>query len=294
VKIFFLTLLLIASLFALNMEDIEVSDFKVANGKTVLLQFKKEKNIHYKDIVVEKKKFQIFNTPNDGKMAYVLLPFNYYETKGNKTLRILYTENGETKSESMLIKVIDGKYEKEEIHVSASKVNPQSKEVKARISKEYNEAMKIYHIVTPKSYIYRPFIQPLESKITSAFGKARVYNGSLKGYHSGTDFRAALGTPIVAANDARVALVEKRFYSGGTVLLDHGEGIYTCYFHMSKFNVKAGDFVKRGEILGLSGKSGRVTGPHLHFSARINGVQVDPLQLIDLLNKKLLKEQKIL
>ncbi|MDQ7067213.1 MAG: M23 family metallopeptidase [Sulfurimonas sp.] len=86
----------------------------------------------------------------------------------------------------------------------------------------------------------------------------------------------------------RVALVKNRFYSGGTVLLDHGEGIYTCYFHMSAFKVKEGEMVKQGEVLGLSGQSGRVTGPHLHFSARINGVQVDPLQLISLLNKNLL------
>lgn len=293
-RIFVLSLFLFSSLLALNIEDIKVSSFQVANGKTVLLRFIKEKNIHYENVMMQKKKFQIFDAPDDASVAYVLLPFSYYEKRGNKTLQIIYTEDGKKKSESMLIKVVDGKYEKEEIHVSASKVNPQSKEVKARISKEYNQAMKIYHTVTPKSYIHRPFIQPLNSKITSAFGKARIYNGSLKGYHSGTDFRAPMGTPVVAANDARVALVEKRFYSGGTVLLDHGEGIYTCYFHMSKFSVKAGDFVKRGEILGLSGKSGRVTGPHLHFSARINGVQVDPLQLINLLNKNLLKEQKIL
>lgn len=289
-RIFLLSLFLFSSLLALNMESVEVSSFKVANGKTTLLRFKKKKNIHYKDVVIEKKKFQIFDAPDDAEIAYVLIPFSYYEKRGNKTLQIIYTENGKQKSERMLLKVVDGKYEKEEIHVSASKVNPRSKEVKARISKEYHQAMKIYHTVTQKSYIYRPFIQPLKSKITSAFGKARIYNGSLKGYHSGTDFRAAVGTPVVAANDGRVVLVEKRFYSGGTVLLNHGEGIYTCYFHMSKFRVKAGDFVKRGEILGLSGKSGRVTGPHLHFSARINGVQVDPRQLMNLLNKNLLKE----
>ena len=151
--------------------------------------------------------------------------------------------------------------------------------------------MKIYNTVTETSYIDKKFILPLESNITSAFGTARIYNNSLKGYHSGTDFRAKMGTPIKAANDGKVVLVAKRFYSGGTVLLDHGEGIYTCYFHMSKFNVKKGDRVKRGEILGLSGKSGRVTGPHLHFSARVNAVQVDPLQLISLLNNNILKDK---
>ncbi|MBU1927583.1 M23 family metallopeptidase, partial [bacterium] len=124
----------------------------------------------------------------------------------------------------------------------------------------------------------------------SDFGKARIYNDSLKGYHSGTDYRADVGTPIIASNDGVVALVEERFYSGGTVLVDHGQGIYTCYFHMSKFNVKKGQKIKKAQLLGLSGASGRVTGPHLHFAVRINKVQVDPLQFIELINNKLLKE----
>ena len=280
--------LLLSSLIAFDISTVVVSDYKVANGKTALLEFEPQKDITYINVSVEKKSFTIFDTPHKSEKKYALIPFSYYAKRENKTLTIHYRERGKEKVETLLLKVIDGKYAKEEIVVSDKKVNPRSKEVKARISKEYNEAMKIYSTVTPKSYITKPFIVPLDSKITSAFGKARVYNGSLKGYHSGTDFRAPMGTPIIAANDGRVALVKKRFYSGGTVLLDHGEGIYTCYFHMSAFDVKAGELVKRGQVLGLSGKSGRVTGPHLHFSARINTVQVDPLQLIELLNKNLL------
>jgi len=190
----------------------------------------------------------------------------------------------------MFLKIEDGKYKKEEITVSASKVNPKSKEVQERISKEYKEAMKIYGTVTSKSYIDSEFIMPLDSFITSDFGKARVYNGSLKGYHSGTDFRAQVGTELIASNDGVIALVKKRFYSGGTVLIDHGQGIYTCYFHMSDFAVKEGEKVKKGQVIGLSGQSGRVTGPHLHFAVRINGVQVDPLQFIELMNKNIIKE----
>jgi len=158
---------------------------------------------------------------------------------------------------------------------------------KRRISKEYNDAMRVYGTVTDESYINSKFILPLDSFITSNFGKARVYNGSLKGYHSGTDFRAKIGTPIIASNDGVVALVKDRFYSGGTVLINHGQGIYTCYFHMSAFSVKVGQRVKKAQLLGLSGKSGRVTGPHLHFAVRINKVQVDPLQFIELMNRRI-------
>ncbi|HIP20324.1 MAG TPA: M23 family metallopeptidase [Sulfurimonas sp.] len=284
-KFIFLLIAFFSSLLSL---EVDVVKWKIPNGQTALLEFNSIKDIEYKSVKVGKKSFTIFTKPNDKSKMYALIPFSYYEKAENKKLLIEYKQDKKLKEESLLLKVINGNYAKEEIHVSSAKVNPKSKEVKARISKEYNEAMKIYSTITPESYISKPFIHPLDSKITSAFGKARVYNGSLKGYHSGTDYRAAMGTQIIAANDAKVALVKKRFYSGGTVLLDHGQGIYTCYFHMSAFDVKEGQMVKRGELLGLSGQSGRVTGPHLHFSARINTVQVDPLQLISLLNKNLL------
>ena len=290
-KLFFLVSLFFSNVLAFNISSVEVSSYKIANGKTALLDFKHQDGIEYQSVKVGKKEFQIFSNPSDTTKKYVLIPFSYYESQGKKSLKIKYIENNKTKFETLLLKVVDGKYAKEEIKVSSAKVNPRSKEVKKRISKEYSEAMKIYNTVTPTSYITLAFIKPIDSKITSSFGKARVYNGSLKGYHSGTDYRAKVGTPIIAANDGKVVLVQKRFYSGGTVLLDHGEGIYTCYFHMSKFSVKKGAMIKRGEVLGLSGQSGRVTGPHLHFSARINGVQVDPLQLITLMNKKLLNNQ---
>jgi len=288
-KILFFMFMFFSTVIAFTLSDVRVNNFKVANGKTALIEFNKSENIEYKSVEVGKKSFKIFENPLDKSKDYVLIPFSYYEKAQNRTLYIKYKEHQKVKIEAILLEVINGEYEKEEIHVDDSKVNPKSKAVKRRIAKEYTEAMKIYGTITPQSYLNKKFIEPLNSKITSAFGKARVYNGSLKGYHSGTDFRAKMGTPIIAANDGKIVLVEKRFYSGGTVIIDHGEGIYTCYFHMSKFSVKEGIFVKRGEILGLSGKSGRVTGPHLHFSARINKVQVDPLQLISLMNNNLLK-----
>lgn len=286
-RVFLLSLILALSLFS---EEIELSTDRVENGKTALLTISKEKQRLYTRVTLNGKEFPLFDTPLDRNKKYALLPIGYYEKPTqNYAVELFYSEGKEHKSKTLKLILKDGGYEKEEIHVDSSKVNPKSKEVQKRISQEYNEAMKIYRTITPKSYLRSPFILPLESKITSAFGKARVYNGSLKGYHSGTDFRAKVGTPIVAANSGRVALVKDRFYSGGTVLLDHGEGVYSCYFHLSAFSVVEGDLVQKGQKIGLSGESGRVTGPHLHFSVRVNGVQVDPLQLIKLLNTKLLQ-----
>ena len=279
--------LFISTLFSFG---INISDSTISNGRTTFLEFDKEKGIKFQNITIGKKNFQIFNHPTDESKMYALVPMSYYEKPSNKKMQINYRDKKSEKSKIMFLHVEDGKYKKEEIHVSKSKVNPKAKEVKERISKEYNEAMKIYGTVTPKSYITSKFILPLSTFITSDFGKARVYNGSLKGYHSGTDFRAKVGTPLIASNDGVVALVKDRFYSGGTVLIDHGQGIYTCYFHMSKFSVTKNQRVKKGQMIGYSGKSGRVTGPHLHFAVRINAVQVDPLQFVELMNKNIFKE----
>jgi len=291
-KVLLLLFVTFYSLFSLDLKKIEFSSHSIANGKSLLLEFGKEDGVEYKSVAFAGKSFQIFQNPTNRAERYALLPISYYPKTENKTLSIKYIEDAKVKYEELLVKIVDGNYQKEEIHVSKEKVNPQDKKVKERVSREYKEAMKIYNTVSIQSYIKKPFILPIESTITSNFGKARTYNGSLKGYHSGTDFRAKTGTAIAAANDGKVVLVKNRFYSGGTILIDHGEGIYTCYFHMSSFNVKKGEIVQRGQVIGLSGQSGRVTGPHLHFSARINGVQVDPLQLITLINEKLLKGKK--
>lgn len=286
-RIFITLIVATYSLFAL---EYTLGDTSVTNGRTTYISFEKEKNIIYSKVSHKDESFGVFEHPLDATKMYALIPISYYQTPSQEKLTLTYTKNGAAFSEEMFIKVEDGKYTKEQIQVSSSKVNPTSKAVKDRTEKEYAEAMRIYGTVNKESYIKSAFIAPMQSVITSDFGKARVYNDSLKGYHSGTDYRAAVGTPIVASNDGVVALVAERFYSGGTVLIDHGQGVYTCYFHMSKFDVKKGQKVKKAQQLGLSGASGRVTGPHLHFAVRINKVQVDPLQFIELMNNTILKD----
>ena len=269
---------------------LELGKKTLVNGETTLLLLPKEAGVNYEKVCYNKECFEVFLTPSK-ENYYALIPFSYYEKAGKKKLLLRYKEGATEKKESFFIKLKIGNYKKESIHVSSKKVNPKSPEVKKRTAREYREAIALYNRVTPKLYINKPFILPLESAITSDFGKARVYNGSLKGYHSGTDFRAPVGTPVLASNDGVVAYVGDRFYSGGTIIIDHGEGIYSCYFHMSKYDVEKGERVQRGEVIGLSGKSGRVTGPHLHFAMRVHGVQVNPLQFIELTNKELLKER---
>lgn len=276
---------LLTGVFAFDVVAIEKT---IANGKTALLEFEEQKDVTYESAVLEQKKYTIFKHPSKNERYYVLIPISYETKPQEKKVEIFYKENGVQKTKTVVLDVQDGKYEKETLQVDGSKVTL-SPEDKARTEKEYAEAMEIYKKATPKTLVSSDFIVPLDSKITSDFGKARVYNGLLKSYHGGTDFRAAVGVPVIAANDGKIVLVQDRFYSGQSVIIDHGQGVYTCYFHMSKFHVKESQDVKKGEVIGLSGSSGRVSGPHLHFGMRVGGEQVDPLHFIALANENLVK-----
>jgi len=126
-----------------------------------------------------------------------------------------------------------------------------------------------------------PFQVPVEgAKDGRNFGHRRVFNGQPRAPHSGADLRAKSGTPIYAANRGRIVLAKDLFYSGNAVFIDHGMGLYTSYLHLSEIRVAVGDFVERGQLLGLSGATGRVTGPHLHWGVRILDARVDPFSLV--------------
>ncbi|MBI5015150.1 MAG: M23 family metallopeptidase [Deltaproteobacteria bacterium] len=126
------------------------------------------------------------------------------------------------------------------------------------------------------------FVVPTPGEITGPFGVRRIYNGKPKGYHNGVDIAAARGAPVTASAAGRVALVGDYFYTGNTVLVDHGLGLYTAYFHMDSAAVVEGERVETGTILGLVGSTGRSTGPHLHWGVYLSGARADPGSLLGL------------
>ena len=127
-----------------------------------------------------------------------------------------------------------------------------------------------------------PFLRPRPSEVSSGFGTGRMFNGQVASRHLGVDFRGATGSPIRAANRGVVVLVDTFFLAGRCVYIDHGGGVTTGYFHMSKQLVSVGDTVARGQTIGLVGSTGRVTGPHLHWAARYGALTVNPLGLLTL------------
>lgn len=214
---------------------------------------------------------------------YALIPISYYQKANKYKVIISYDLNNKKYFKSIFLDIRNAEFKSEVINVSKSKFKP-NKQRAERTKQEYKDAMKVYNSKSENIIWNKDFIYPMQSKITSDFGTRRVYNGQLKSYHSGTDFRAKIGTSIIASNDGIIRIAQNRFYSGNSIVIDHGRGIYSCYFHLSKMNYKVGDKIKRGDILGLSGDTGRITGPHLHYSFRINAIQVDPLQAIEILN----------
>lgn len=267
-RIFLILFTLVVNLFA----------YEIINGEIRIITL--PKNVAG-ELTINSKKVSWIENPYDRNEVFTIIPSGY-RNKNDITVRNKNSKGTET----IIFKAIQGNYKKENIQVSQSKVTP-PKEVTARIQKELNEALAIYAKTSPKIFFKEKFANPMDSLITSQFGNARIYNGSLQGYHSGTDFRAATGTPIKAVNDGYIRLARDRYYAGKSVIMDHGAGIYSKYYHMSELKVKEGDFVKKGQVIGLSGATGRVTGPHLHFEISINNISVNPLQFIESINKVL-------
>jgi hypothetical protein len=156
-----------------------------------------------------------------------------------------------------------------------------------RAQKEAARLEAVFSTAGPDRLWTGPFRLPLRGLPPSDnFGQHRVLNGEPRSFHTGVDFPAASGTPVRAAQKGRVALAEPLFFSGRTVVVDHGLGLYSFYGHLSAIAVTAGQAVAEGAIIGRVGATGRATGPHLHWSVRLNGARVNPLALVAALREE--------
>jgi murein DD-endopeptidase MepM/ murein hydrolase activator NlpD len=152
----------------------------------------------------------------------------------------------------------------------------------ARVKREGAVVMALFDAPLREGLWGRGFILPVEGALLSPFGVRRVINNEPRSPHTGVDLKASAGEPVHASNDGIVVFTGDHFFSGKSVFLDHGMGIVTMYFHLSCIEVKEGQRVARGQVIGKVGSSGRATGPHLHWGVRIQGSRVDPLSLVGL------------
>lgn len=249
--------------------------FDVGNGKSLVVTLDSPQGV----FKLNDRNITVLPHPTYPNKGFVIIPIDYHEQPHLIDAQWLNTNE----PMGVEINVTCAVYPTEILTVDNAKVCPPP-EVLQRIAFEKTEAENIYNHITPERYWNKPFVRPIDSITTSQYGSARTYNGVLKSYHGGVDFRAKTPLPILASNDGVVALAKERYYSGGTVIIDHGEGVYSCYFHLSEFNVKVGDPVIQGQNIALSGATGRITGPHLHFGFMIQGIQTDPIEFMTQIN----------
>lgn len=169
----------------------------------------------------------------------------------------------------------------ERLTLPAQMANPTDPRILKRIDKERKRVAEVYRRRSPELVRDR-FVLPVDGEIRSVFGLRRILNGVEKSPHNGVDFRAPTGTPVIAAGGGRVALAEDLYYTGKTVIVDHGGGLFTLYAHLQTHSVRQGVTVSAGDRLGTVGSTGRSTGPHLHFGTRLGTARIDPLALLRL------------
>ena len=180
---------------------------------------------------------------------------------------------------SVFVNVRAGKFPTERLQVEKQFVQPDPEQQK-RAAEDQTKMRGIYDTVTPERLWDGIFRLPLKGVTTGGnFGRRRILNGEARSPHAGVDFPAAAGTPVFASQSGKVVLAEGLFYSGNTVVLDHGYGIYTLYAHLSEIGVQPGQMVKAGAQIGKVGATGRVTGPHLHWGLTIDHARVNAMQI---------------
>ncbi|WP_319542406.1 M23 family metallopeptidase [uncultured Pseudodesulfovibrio sp.] len=225
---------------------------------------------------------------NNRHVALVMLGSDVLDTKaGKQDLSVIASVDGKENTLRRSVQVTSMEYPKQELTLPPSMVTP-PQDVYDRISKEREQTTAAKNTVTPKRLWKLPLQRPVDGEISSTYGLQRILNGTPKNPHRGQDMRSPMGNPVKSVADGLVVLVGDHYYAGNSVYIDHGNGVVSMYFHLSKPIVKEGDTVQRGQAIGLSGMSGRATGPHLHFSLSVLGELVDPQPLFDNSADKLL------
>jgi hypothetical protein len=207
--------------------------------------------------------------------AVALLGTDYCGEAGPRRLEVVAHIWGHERRFVRSIEVTESEWGTETLSVPPKMVRPPASEL-ARIDRERKTLAAALAVISPERHWSLPFTRPVKGKMLSRFGLYRTFNGNVAARHTGLDFRAWLGTPIHAVAAGRVVLVDGFYYAGNSVLIDHGNGFFTMSSHLSETAVKPGDAVEAGQVLGLSGATGRVTGAHLHLAAFVCGEVVDP------------------
>jgi hypothetical protein len=227
------------------------------------------------------RKLNFFRGRN-GRTWFALAGVDVEAPVGPSTLKIsVHLANGSMRDLSRTVQIHAAHYKTGSLTVAPQFVEPGPDELK-QIEADKLVKNKVFGASAAEPLWSANFRAPVADPPTDSFGTRRTFNGKLASIHKGMDFRAAAGTPVRAGNSGVVVLARPLYYEGGFVVIDHGLGLYTLSMHLSRIDAKEGQRVATGDLLGLSGATGRVTGPHLHWAVRWQGAYLDPAKLLRL------------
>jgi murein DD-endopeptidase MepM/ murein hydrolase activator NlpD len=249
-------------------QTFDVTPRKIPQGQTLKLH----STVDAASVRVNGRTIRLFAQADGGWLG--LMPVPALEKPGEYKLELL-DKNGAV-AQTTSITVVDAHFPSQNIVISKSlselKASPDEAEITSAFRKE----------VIDTRYWAEPFMAPVPGCMTSLYGVRRLHNGKPTGdYHGGLDLRAAAGQPIRATTAGVVKIAKQFNLHGGTVAIDHGQGLQSMYLHMSKIAATEGATVQKGEVIGYAGSTGRSTGPHLHWSLYVNGLPVNPLQWVE-------------
>jgi murein DD-endopeptidase MepM/ murein hydrolase activator NlpD len=200
---------------------------------------------------------------------------------GPSTLHIVVHDAAGTSDISPSIEIHPAHYRTGALSVAPKFVEP-GPEAMREIAAEVKLKQEVFARSASEPLWHGDFHAPVQTLPTDSFGTRRMFNGKLASIHKGADFHASMGTPVRASNSGIVVLARPLYFEGNCVVIDHGLGLYTLSMHFSRIDVREGQRVKAGQMLGLSGATGRVTGPHLHWAVRWQGAYLDPVKLLQM------------
>jgi murein DD-endopeptidase MepM/ murein hydrolase activator NlpD len=252
---------------------------KLVNGSPVLFQVTTSNKVQSVSASWFAHDFAFFH-PTGGKTWYALGGVPVETAPGRYDLIVKETlAAGKSAEVRVKIKVAGAAYPKITIKVAKQFTEPDPEQMR-EIAVDKDVKQKTFAAETPEKLWTGQFLPPASGPISDVFGTARVINQEVKSRHLGLDYGIPAGTPVHAVNHGTVLLARPLFFEGNCVVLDHGQGLLSLYLHLSEFSVKEGDAVDAGQVIGLSGGTGRATGPHLHLAIRWQGVYLNPAILL--------------
>jgi murein DD-endopeptidase MepM/ murein hydrolase activator NlpD len=279
--LFFLILFIWRSSFSLEKKDllrIEIYPKRIKNGDVVLIKLKPlMEELKIIKIIFRNKSINFYK--NKEREYFAILGIGLTIKSGRYNIDFIFQAKEKNYLVKDTIEVVEKKFKVQRLKLPSDMVDFKG-DILRRVLREINIFKKLWKIKSKKRYWRGRFIIPTVGEIEDNFGFRRIINNRERSPHKGVDIKADFGEEVLSCNNGKVVLADNLYLCGNSIVIDHGYGLYTMYFHLSKILVNIGDLVKKGDLIGYVGDSGRALGAHLHWGVNLQGNFVNPLSLV--------------